>query len=396
MRLPIDPRLGVPFDVDLGPDGHGNVVAAYSRCQVEPDVITVRDTFVARVFSRPYPAYTAGRGCDIYRFDFDTLTESKLAGASTDGASEMLPSIWKDQVAFARVYEQRDGLRGRVPYLYVRPLAGGRSERQPGGSRGSNGLPGPTRLDLYGRRLSFVWNHSTREASQGGVAGVSELRLDTVGGALGQGEWGANQPYASFVGPQGDQGRIYYGYQRAEQQEGADRSIASLLLRYRITTNDKELTGVPSFLIDASTDAAQTYIATNADNFSYGPGQIQRNPTVWGASDKPQIASVQYGKHRPPGAERSFYGLKVRARDPDGQIVSIDVAPIDASSTAPVQHADGACGLGGKTTGETETWYLPTGRLQAGTHRYRVTVQSSSCDAANQLQSTTETFSVHP
>lgn len=56
-RLPIPPRTGVPFDVDLGPDGQGNVVAAYSRCAEEPDIITVRDKFGARVFSEPYPAF---------------------------------------------------------------------------------------------------------------------------------------------------------------------------------------------------------------------------------------------------------------------------------------------------------------------------------------------------
>ncbi|MCP9489308.1 MAG: type II toxin-antitoxin system YoeB family toxin [Solirubrobacteraceae bacterium MAG38_C4-C5] len=54
--------MGVPFDVDLGPGQDGEVVAVYSRCRTEPDVIRVRDEFGARVFSDPYPAWTAGPG----------------------------------------------------------------------------------------------------------------------------------------------------------------------------------------------------------------------------------------------------------------------------------------------------------------------------------------------
>lgn len=180
-RLPVAPRMGVPFDIDLGPDEDGDVAAVYSRCETEPDIVTVRERFGARVFSDPYPAYTAGRGCDIYRYDFETQQEALIPGASTGEASKVQPSIWRDQVAFARVYKRREGNRGAYPFLYVRPLDGGRSERQPGGSRGTEGLPGPTRLDLYGRRLSFVWNYSTRRADEGSPAGTTEVRLDTVG-----------------------------------------------------------------------------------------------------------------------------------------------------------------------------------------------------------------------
>lgn len=290
-RLPVEPRLGVPFDIDLGPDGKGNVVAAYSRCEQEPHIVSVLERFGARVFSRPYPAYTAGRRCDIFRFDFSTMGQSKLAGASTNHASETLPSIWKDEVAFARVYEQRSGQRGRLPYLYIRPLADGRSERQPGGRRGTNGLPGPTRLDLYGRRLSFVWNYSTREATQGGFAGVSELRLDTFNAVgrdsnrvLSQARFSnTGQPYASFVGPQGADGRICYGYQRAEVKEGKDRSVVSLLFNYRIKTDDNSLhRDVPSFLIDTSTDSDENVIGTDDNDFSFfsNAGRIQHNPSV--------------------------------------------------------------------------------------------------------------------
>lgn len=95
-RLPIEPRQRVPFDVDLGSDGKGGVVAAYSRCRIEPA------SSRASLYAQPYPAWTTARGCDLYRYDFSGR-ERKITGASTSGASEMLPSIWKGDVAFARV-----------------------------------------------------------------------------------------------------------------------------------------------------------------------------------------------------------------------------------------------------------------------------------------------------
>ena len=281
-RLPVAAR-SVPFDVDLGPGEDGQVVAVYSRCAREPS--TDDPGFV---YSVPYPAYTRGDGCDVYRFDFATGQERKVAGASTDQASEMLPSIWGDRIAFARVYEQRSGDRGRVPYLYARPLAVGSSQRLPGGSRGASGLPGPVSLDLYGRRLSFVWNHRTGSRS-GDTGGVSEVRLDTIGGGhrvLSQASHegtGEGASYASFVSPQGAEGRILYGYQRVgieteafaiPQPDGqhidAVRTTAAprtnLLLRYRITNRDKDLVRAPTSIAGVATTGRDAlYIAQRSD-----------------------------------------------------------------------------------------------------------------------------------
>lgn len=253
-RLPVASRP-VPFDVDLGPAEDDRPVAVYSRCKNEAAAAGPRATLT-------HP-YTSGRGCDLHRYDFDTRRETKVAGASTAQASEMLPSIWRDQIAFARVYERRAGARGLVPYLYVRPLAGGRSERQPGGARGRDGLPGPTSIDLYGRRLSFAWNYATGDHS-----GITELRLDTLGGGhrvLSRARYpGLDDAgtYASFLSPQGVDGRILYGYQRIRRDTEAfavprpdgghtdavqttTGSVTSLLLRYRITRRDKNLDDVP-------------------------------------------------------------------------------------------------------------------------------------------------------
>jgi hypothetical protein len=125
-RLPVGSRR-VPFDVDLGRGPSGGVVAAYSRCTHEPDYILASG-------SLPQPNYSRGQGCDIYRYDFATRRESKVALVSGAATSEFMPSIWKDRIAFARVYERRHGRAGAVTWVYTRALSGrGRSTRVPGG-----------------------------------------------------------------------------------------------------------------------------------------------------------------------------------------------------------------------------------------------------------------------
>jgi hypothetical protein len=174
-EVPVAPR-GVPFDVDLGPDERGRVVAAYSRCDREPPA---GGAFVE------FPKWADGRGCRLYRFDFATGRETPIAAANAPGASQFLPSIWRARVAFARVYPRRPGMRGRLPYLYVRALSGGgRSRRLPGGPRGVISVGGsaelvgqPTGMDLYGRRLAFGWAYRARFSNT-----PTEIRLDTVGG----------------------------------------------------------------------------------------------------------------------------------------------------------------------------------------------------------------------
>ncbi len=141
---------GTPFDVDLGPGPDGRLVAAYSRCSLEPAA--------GSALLGTLPRWSAGRGCDIYLLDVMRDVETKWQG-STSVASEYLPSIWRSRVAFARVYQRRAGRRGQLPYIYLRPLDGGRSQQFRGGPRGgANDGPGPLNIDLYGRRALFTWS----------------------------------------------------------------------------------------------------------------------------------------------------------------------------------------------------------------------------------------------
>jgi hypothetical protein len=162
-QLPVAPR-SVPFDADVGPGAGGAPTVVYSRCAVEP-----------RLGADQLPVRAAGRGCDVYRFALGGSAEARVAGVSTGGASEFLPSIWRDRIAFGRVYEHRSGTRGVYPYVYVR--ADGPSERQPGGLRGETGLPGPTSLDLAGIRLALTWGATVDGDFR------SDARLDTTTGS---------------------------------------------------------------------------------------------------------------------------------------------------------------------------------------------------------------------
>jgi len=161
-QLPVAPR-SVPFDADVGPGADGAPTVVYSRCATEP-----------RLGADQLPLWASGRGCDVYRLALGATAESRVAGVSTGDASEFLPSIWRNRVAFGRVYEQRAGTRGIYPYVYVR--GSGSSERQAGGLRGETGLPGPTSLDLAGIRLALTWGATVNGDYR------SDARLDNTTG----------------------------------------------------------------------------------------------------------------------------------------------------------------------------------------------------------------------
>jgi hypothetical protein len=187
-RVPVRPR-SVPFDVDLGPDVNGEAVAAYSRCSKDPPR---RDPRIGNAIAQ-LPDWARARGCDLYRFDFATGRETRIATANSPGASEFLPSIWKASVAFARVYERKRGLKGERAYLYARPIAGaGRSRKLIAGSRSDLRFckgrprrcervvePGPTSLDLFGRRLAVGWD-SAADGSPTSAVYLETLRASRV------------------------------------------------------------------------------------------------------------------------------------------------------------------------------------------------------------------------
>lgn len=141
----------VPFDVDLGPGEDGTQVAVYSRCRVETGVFPGLST----------PNYAAGRGCRIFRYDFATKREARVAGTHERGASEYLPTIWRTLVAWARRTESRPTRSFTPPprhTLYSRRLKSEPNRRSVALKGGTRDLDArPTSLDLRGSHLVFAW-----------------------------------------------------------------------------------------------------------------------------------------------------------------------------------------------------------------------------------------------
>jgi hypothetical protein len=248
-RLPIRPRA-VPFDVDLGPDTEGRTVATYSRCRKEPPR---RAPITGNILAIHLYAWSKARGCDIYMFAFDTGAEVRVRYASTRGASEFLPTVWTDRIAFARVFERRRGRAGDRAYLYVRPNSllqsngpRGRSQRVPAGARARGRVcvgrprrcrvivePGPTALDLRTRRLAFGWDSNYEP--------TSAVYIDTlhVGRRTGRrrielvssGDIQASE----LLAPQFDQDGhlVWFGSFYGD-------TTASFVRRYRVVTHDRD------------------------------------------------------------------------------------------------------------------------------------------------------------
>ena len=248
--VPVQHR-GVPFDSDLGPDGHGDTVAVYSRCGREPSFSPQGNA---------PPEWSSGRGCNVFQFNFATGRETRVASANTDGSSEFLPSIWETRIAFARVYERRSGRAGDRAYLYARTLLGtSTSTRLRSGPRAVPVETGPAALDLRGRRVAFAW--ATRGDCPGGITAIW---LDTVGGGQQrvQSACNTNLQGRAVVSPTISGGQVYYSRSNTGGEE-----LGSRIRRYRIKTRDRrEVFALPrAAALATATDAGRTfYLASNA------------------------------------------------------------------------------------------------------------------------------------
>ena len=184
-RAAVAPR-SVPFDVDLGRDADGRLVAAYSRCDRDPQ------------FFAP-----TGRGCDLYAYDLATGLERKLQAPSSAAASEYMPSLAAGRVAFGRVHDRRPGAAGVRTEVYVRPLHRGSARRLPGGTRNDDDRTGLTGLDLDAHRLAVAW-HTSGPAGNSIPYGTAELRIDSLSGGpqtLVVRLLGTNLDYGGIVTP---------------------------------------------------------------------------------------------------------------------------------------------------------------------------------------------------
>lgn len=107
--LPVRPQR-VPFDADIGPGPDGAPQIVYSRCSSDGE--------------GGFPVWPE-TGCDIYRYDLATRSETKLAVRARAGVDTTLPTIWRDRLAWV-------GTRGRgVPRVFEGPLDGGPAREVP-------------------------------------------------------------------------------------------------------------------------------------------------------------------------------------------------------------------------------------------------------------------------
>jgi hypothetical protein len=270
--VPVKPR-GVPFDADLGPDEQGDTVAVYSRCGQEPA-------------GRAIPQWRTGRGCDIFKFNFATGRETRVAAANGARSSEFLPTIWATRIAFARVYERRKGKAGDRAYLYARSVLGaGSSVRLEPGPRGigticrypeGGGGPtcvdsvevGPTALDLRGRRVAFSW-----DARGEGIcpATTASVWLDSVGGSHRRVDRACttNLQGRSVVAPTISAGQVFY----ARSLTGGDQGSAGSIRRYHIGSGRRaEVFSLKGRVVQwTATDSGRTFYLLSG---GYMPGCV--------------------------------------------------------------------------------------------------------------------------
>jgi hypothetical protein len=217
--LPIADR-GVPFDADLGPGAHGHFLAVYSRCEREPRWDPVDE-------DAP-PNYSLARGCDLYELDLTTQRERRLFRTS---ASEVLPTVWKDGLAFARVYSSTKIV------LYHRK-GGGTSRRMPGGPADGR----PNGLDLYGRRLAFGWEYPGRFDGP-----ASDLWLDDVRTArarLIERFRGGGLTTISLTAPAFEGGKLYYAKLCQGDESGCPGRAGLIRVRYSTGARARAKIGV--------------------------------------------------------------------------------------------------------------------------------------------------------
>ncbi|MDA0178693.1 hypothetical protein OJ997_00175 [Solirubrobacter phytolaccae] len=133
----VAPR-GAAFDVDLGVDRRGRVVAVYSRCA----------RYDRQQLRTGLPIHVFNARCDLYEYDVAARRERRLARPSRRARSEFLPAIDRGRLVFAR--GARRGVR--IPELVSATFSPYREQRlpRPGGRQtdvADGGNRGPTAID---------------------------------------------------------------------------------------------------------------------------------------------------------------------------------------------------------------------------------------------------------
>jgi hypothetical protein len=202
---PTVPGRSVPFDIDVGVDASGAVVATYSRCQSEP---------VAHGGANPragggLPQYTTGAKCSIRILNLLKGTERSVPRAGSD-ASEVLPSLSGRKLAYIAV-PRKGGSRKAV--LMVRDMKTGERTRLYTGPRRRGPVrtaQGPTSVDTDGRSVTSAWRHrNARDRTFDSdvlVQRIGERKRTVVASATNT----SDTPYVTALAPTLAQRHVHY------------------------------------------------------------------------------------------------------------------------------------------------------------------------------------------
>ena len=111
----------------------------------------------------------------------------------------------------------------------------------------------------------------------------------------------------------------------------------------------------------------------------------------------PQLLSLSYGRFAELGTPAPAPGLRLKARDPHGQVVEIAYQEFRKGIANGVGGAFGErCGSHRRRNGRLEVSYAPLAQpLSRGTHEIRVVAYGSRCTRGSRAASSVRTFVIH-
>ena len=327
--LPIAGR-STPFDVDLGDDGHGGLVASYSRC------------------SAAMGGAEPPHGCRLYYYDFATGTERPIAVANARGFSQFDPSMAAGRVAFARIGDRRRVGASNRARIYVQSLAGRKPRRLPGGFENNGPGTGPTALDLSATALAFSWDARGATAFEPFSTATSQVSVDSISGAqtlvalVTSGEISAYEEFSPTLAG----GTVYYA-ETGIEEGGSSHQLRSLTL----PGAHAGVAGAPPSVGSIATSSAGTIYSrcTASGGFPGGPpcevvlaehiaysdpdqevAAVARPTTI---SLSPQMSIEQSPGHVPgnwlawSAYDPAGRNYRLMLRRPDGTAVAVPVPP---------------------------------------------------------------------
>lgn len=294
---PAAPVAGVPtrrgpFDVELGIDGRGRLVAVYSRC--------ARQRVSEPRSGSPFPRLDTASGCAVHQYRFADERE-RLLRRPPRNRSEYLPSRWGAKLAVVQRDERLRRSSRRAVRIAIVDLRSGRRRWEQGGTRsayvppraggGRTGTargPGPIGLDLRDGRLTYSWAVEPRYC-----AGMNRLAPTLtqvwLNDVRGRGHRLVDQECASFIAAGsvfgatllGDGGVLY----ARNRPPASDPSLPAGRVVLRPADGGPKTVLGPPFLLAASTagtdDRLYAAVAPGVDVVVVAPWPL---PGSWPAS----------------------------------------------------------------------------------------------------------------